>query len=188
MSEEEEKEPAFGKGDRVAIVDGPKDVGVRGQVFWVGENKFGPGMRFGIRGDDGATYWANEGEVGPEEGAPPPPKPMEPGPALERGTRVKITGGPQGAGEEGEIFWAGESKFGPGMRYGIRGEGEETWWVDGGHVEALEEPPAKDAGPSSDGAGAAPADAPPMPDPDEFQDFAEEAPPDDAPFPDDVPF
>lgn len=185
----------FDKGDRAAVVSGPKNVGVRGQVFWVGQNKFGPGLRYGLRGDDGETYWVDEANIGPEEGAPPPPEPppADEGPVLQKGTRVRITGGRQGVGCEGEIFWAGESKFGPGMRYGIRGDDEETYWADGRHVEALEEASEQAQGQAPDGppakAGGAPPPEAPLPDPDEFADFADEAPPDDAPFPpDDIPF
>jgi hypothetical protein len=186
MSEENEGAARFEKGDRAAVVSGPKDVGVRGQVFWVGENKFGPGLRYGLRGDDGETYWVDEANIGPEEGAPPAPEPppADEGPVLSKGTRVEITGGRQGKGETGEIFWAGESKFGPGMRYGIRGEGDASWWVDGKFVKALEEQPA-----DAPAASAPPPEDAPLPDPDEFADFADEAPPDDAPFPpDDIPF
>lgn len=200
MNEVNERGARFAKGDRAAVVSGARDVGVRGQVFWVGENKFGPGLRYGLRGDDGETYWVDEANIGPEETAPPAPEQPagSQSPVLSKGTRVEIVGGRQGKGEVGEIFWAGDSKFGPGMRYGIR-VGEQTYWVDGRHVKALEEEPAQrvveagDRGARSEGAAsreAPPEDAAPLPDPDEFADFADEGPPeDDAPFPpDDVPF
>ena len=90
--------PAFDKGDRAAIVNG-KGAGTRGEVFWVGENKYGPGMRFGLRGDDGETYWIDETNIGSEDAAPPAPEipKREAGPALSKGDTVRITAG-QGAG------------------------------------------------------------------------------------------
>jgi len=130
----------FDKGDRAAIIGGKNPLGTRGEVFWVGENKYGAGMRYGLKADDGRTYWLNDEEIGSEEGAPPPPppKPASDKPELEKGTRVKIVGN-KDAGVEGEIFWTGQSRYGPGMRYGIK-SGEETYWADEDNVEVLEAP------------------------------------------------
>lgn len=132
----------FDKGDRAAIVAGPKGVGVRGAVFWVGENKYGPGMRFGLRGDDGETYWVDESQIGSEDGAPPAP--ARPAAAkssitFNKGDSVKIIGGPNAVGSVGQVFWTGDSKYGNGMRYGVR-VGEDTVWVDGHQVEAASAP------------------------------------------------
>jgi hypothetical protein len=187
----DDTKPTFDKGDRAAIVNGPKDLGVRGSVFWVGENKYGPGMRFGLRGDDGATYWVDESQIGREEDAPPAPEKPAPtqksapaGPTFDRGDSVKITG------------WAGASKYGEGMRYGVR-VGEETYWADGHQVEAA----AGGAAPDPGGASAdRDGDAPPA---GMFDDIPAEAQPpegelppeafdgDDMPaeaFEDDIPF
>ncbi len=128
--------PLFGKGDRAAIVAGRAGVGVRGSVFWVGENKYGPGMRYGLRSDDGETFWVDETQIGREEDAPPPP-PRAPRDdsaiALEKGARVEITGGPS-VGVRGEVFWTGASRYGNGMRYGVRSEDGESHWVDSHQV------------------------------------------------------
>lgn len=181
MSDEAEGKPQFAKGDRAAVVSGTKDLGVRGEVFWIGENKYGPGMRYGLRGDDGETYWVDEANIGAEDGAPPAPEPppADEGPPIAKGARVEITGGKQGVGVQGEVFWAGESRYGPGMRYGIRAADDETYWVDGRFVQEIE------AAPEASGGGAPPVDDAPLPDPDEFADFAE---PMDEPPPDDIPF
>lgn len=56
------------KGQRVTIAAG-KDTGTEGVVFWSGKSKFGPGLRYGIRGDDGETYWASGEQVEPSEGS-----------------------------------------------------------------------------------------------------------------------
>ena len=152
MSEEanEEEKPAFEKGDRAAIVKGRKNVGVRGQVFWIGDNKYGDGKRYGLRGDDGETYWVDGTNIGPEEGAPPAPDAPPPKETFAKGSRVSITKGPS-AGVEGEVFWVGESKYGVGMRYGIKDGSGETHWADSNQVDLLA-PPSPDA-PRSGGGG-----------------------------------
>jgi hypothetical protein len=150
--------PQFDKGDRAAIVGGRNPLGTRGEVFWVGENKFGSGMRYGLKGDDGVTYWLDSEEIGSEEGAPPAPPPPD-RPPLDKGTRVKIVG-TKDAGIEAEIFWTGASKYGPGMRYGVK-NGEETYWVDEANVEVIDAPagnaPAGNAPSGNSPAGRAPA-------------------------------
>ncbi|MCA9620115.1 MAG: hypothetical protein KC731_13910, partial [Myxococcales bacterium] len=129
---------AYDKGDRAAIVAGRKGLGVRGQIFWIGENKYGSGMRYGLRGDDGQTYWVDEASLGPEAGAPPPPEAPVAKPALDKGTVVRLVG-TKDAGKIGSIFWVGESKYGVGMRYGVRVDGEEdAYWVDEANVEVVE--------------------------------------------------
>ncbi len=193
------------KGARVAIVAGRKGAGVRGEIFWIGENKYGPGMRYGVRGDDAETYWVDEASLGPESAAPAPP-PRQAKPPLAKGARVEIVKG-RDKGKLGEVFWVGESKFGVGMRYGVRGDDEETYWVDEQLVEPSDAPPPEGQraegqgsgdqapprrGGSSSGRDAAPIDDAPFPDDAAFgDDAAADADPfdDDIPFPgDDVPF
>jgi hypothetical protein len=55
--------------------------GGEGVIFWVGENKFGPGLRLGVTGDDEEKHWLDaagvqlvqEAAEGPAEGAAQPP-------------------------------------------------------------------------------------------------------------------
>lgn len=124
--------PKFDKGDRAVIRSG-KDAGTAGTIFWSGENKYGPGYRYGMRTDDGATLWVDEGQLGGGDAAPPPPAPSST--TFDKGDRVKITKGPS-SGTEGEIFWVGDSKFGPGKRYGLKDDDGESHWADGHQVEA----------------------------------------------------
>lgn len=143
------------KGTRVKIVRGRQGKGVSGSIFWIGENKYGDGKRFGVRGDDGQTYWVTEEDVDAEDAAPPPPPPT--GPAPEKGDRVRWTQG--GASGLGEIFWVGKSKHGPGMRYGVKCDDEETRWLDQRFVEPTDESaPAPSPGPAG---GGRPQSAPP---------------------------
>ena len=83
-----------------------------------------------------------------------------------------------------QIFSMGESRFGAGMRYGVKTQNEDTFWADEAQVEVISAPEKKAAAPV-DPSGPPPADAP-MPEADDFADFADEA---DA-FPDDgdIPF
>lgn len=53
---------------------------------------------------------------------------------FDKGDRVKIVSGLEGVGVVGEIFWWGDSKFGDGMRAGVSGPGETTYWVDEEHL------------------------------------------------------
>jgi hypothetical protein len=137
----------FAKGDRVGIVGGRQGKGMRGEVFWIGESRYGKGARYGIRGDDGETYWIDEQQVGAETDVPAPELP-EPGEPLAKGTRVQITRG-EAAGTLGEIFWVGESKYGRGPRYGVRDDEGETHWVDGPGCEPSDAPaPARASAPA----------------------------------------
>lgn len=143
--EEKKPEPKFNKGDRVAITGGKKGVGVRGEVFWIGENKWGPGLRYGVKGNDGETYWLDDAKLGDEKDAPPPPEGAEPPAPMEelaKGTRVRIRGG-AARGQLGSIFWVGENKYGPGKRYGVKGDDDDTYWLDQTQVEESDEPAAK---------------------------------------------
>jgi hypothetical protein len=133
-----ENKPRFEKGARAAVLSGKAPIGTRGEIFWTGPNRYGPGFRYGLKSADGATYWVDEADLGPEEGAPPEPPPRErTGPVLEKGDRVRIVRGKDGVGQEGEVFWTGESRFGAGMRYGVKNEAGDTFWVDEEVVEAL---------------------------------------------------
>lgn len=164
----------FEKGARVAIVAGKQGNGMRGEVFWIGESRYGKGARYGVRGDDGETYWIDEDKLGPEDAVPPPALPEVA--ALEKGSRVQIVRGDH-AGQVGEIFWIGESRYGKGPRYGVRGEDGESYWVDGPGVEALEAPAGEPAAEPAHRAAPVDDDAP-MPDAPMSVD-------DDAPMPDD---
>lgn len=185
MSEEEQAK--LEKGARVAIVSGRRGVGMRGEIFWIGENKYGPGVRYGVRGDDAETYWVDEADLGPEAAVPEPPPPEEK-PVLDKGQRVVITKG-RSKGVEGEVFWVGESKFGPGMRYGVKGDDDETHWADEQQLEPTDSPPPSPAEGASEPSrsGPPPLDDAPMPDPDQAPMPDPDAAPAD-PFDDDVPF
>ena len=150
MSEEQnESGPKYDKGTSMAIARGKANVGVRGTIFWSGANKYGSGFRYGLKDDSGATYWVDEADLGSPEDAPPAPPsaPQAKPPAgangggpkapLEKGARVEITGGREGVGAEGEVFWTGDSKFGEGMRYGVKSDEGTTYWVDGAFVNEL---------------------------------------------------
>jgi hypothetical protein len=168
----------YEKGTRVAIVAGKQGKGMRGEVFWIGDSRYGKGSRYGVRGDDGETYWIDEDKLGPEDAVPPPTLPEASAAPLEKGTRVTIVRGDH-AGHVGEIFWVGESRYGKGPRYGVRGDDGETYWVDGPGVEALDEPP-------KDASAAKAAKSPPKREPKTKNDAA--AFQDDAPLPDDGDF
>ncbi len=125
--------PRIDKGDRVRVTKGPAE-GVTGTVFWKGENKYGPGDRFGIRGDDGQTHWIDGASVAPTDAAVPA------GPELSRGDRVAF----QHEGEErfGTVFWTGQSRHGPGQRLGVNPDGAEgrddAVWIDSLAVRLLD--------------------------------------------------
>ncbi|MCZ7687048.1 MAG: hypothetical protein M5U28_53210 [Sandaracinaceae bacterium] len=128
----------FDKGHRVGIVSGRSGKGMRGEVFWIGESRYGKGARYGVRGDDGETYWVDEQHLGAETDVPEP-EAHEPARAPPRqGARVRITRG-EGAGHTGEVFWIGDRKFGRGTRYGVRADdGGESFWVDDVGCEPIE--------------------------------------------------
>jgi len=167
MSEEPNKsEPRFDKGERAAIVKGRKGVGVRGEVFWVGPNKYGEGMRFGLKGDDGLTYWVDEADIGTEAEAPPAPPPPPAGPILEKGDRAEIVSG-KDAGKQGEVFWVGQSRYSTDMRYGMKDDDGETYWVDQPIVRKVGGSTENPDPPRSDGPPNEASETPPPPDPDE---------------------
>ncbi len=132
----EENEVA--KGDSVKIIGGKQGVGEVGEVFWLGENKYGPGIRAGVKTADGQTYWVDTNELGSTDAVVSETEieAAKENSKFGKGDSVKITGG-DGSGSEGTIFWWGESKFGPGMRAGVEAEDGEKYWVDAEHLEAL---------------------------------------------------
>jgi len=162
---EEKSQPKFDKGDRAAIVKGRQGVGVRGEVFWIGPNKYGPGMRFGLKGDDGRTYWVDEQEIGSEADAPPAPPLPPPGPVLDKGDRAEIVSG-KDSGKQGEVFWTGQSRYGNQMRYGIKDDDGETYWVDQPLIKKIGSPEAGGP-PRNDGPMGGLSEEPPPADPDE---------------------
>lgn len=104
------------KGDRVFVRQlGKPDV--RGKITWVGPNRYGPGMRYGIRDDGGAMHWADETSVEREA--------TEPGPGeIQKGSRVRVVGGAH-EGVIGDVFLCP-----PTGRVAIRDDDEETYWVE----------------------------------------------------------
>lgn len=175
------------KGTRVRITSG-KGRGVSGNIFWKGANKWGPGDRYGVRGDDGETYWVAESDVEPDGSkAPPPPT----GPTFDKGDRVRF----KNRGEEGTgtVFWVGKSRNGPGQRLGINDDhGEDAVWLDAHRCEPLaDEPnqapqgdaPARTAPPRGDwSGGGAPADEAPYAPNLDMNEMPEAPPIDDAQF------
>jgi len=156
------------KGERVKVVKGRKAKGVTGTIFWVGDNKYGEGKRYGLHGDDGATHWVNADSC---EAWDEPPAPVEE-PDLVRGDRVSFQR--DGEPAQGEVFWVGPSKHGPGTRVGVKLGDDETLWFDARQVDKLaDDAPPPGAGPAPaahpDGAPAPEAALPPMPD---MPDFA----------------
>lgn len=96
----------------------------RGRITWAGLSKWGDGYRYKILTDGGSTEWADEKDLTLE-----PESPGADADAIRKGTRVRVTGGAH-AGVEGDVYIAG-----PGSRFGIRDDDEETCWVDGKHLE-----------------------------------------------------
>lgn len=54
---------------------------------------------------------------------------------MDKGNRVVVVSGPH-EGNTGTIFWVGQSKRGPGERYGVKDDRGETLWLDATMVEA----------------------------------------------------
>lgn len=163
------------KGTRVKVVRGNKDVGVVGTVFWVGENRYGPGQRLGIKGDDGQTYWMNEDLV--EETTEGPPEPE--GPVPQKGDRVQWRQGDLSG--YGRVFWTGKSRSGPFQRFGVEDDDGETRWFDQPFLKVVDAEegvstgpvePAPPAGPGWEDVPEAAAD-----DPGEWQAAAPVGPP-----------
>lgn len=140
------------KGDRVKIISG-QGRGQLGTIFWVGENRYGSGKRFGVEGDDGRTWWINDTDTEPLAGGEDPGPPEAP--TFEKGDRVGWS--VRGVEGTGRVFWIGDSRRG-GQRLGINDDnGEEAVWLDARQVHALEDqaaPTAAAPAPSWDDNGA----------------------------------
>ena len=128
------------KGTRVKIIRGNGKDQV-GTVFWTGKDRYNDGLRLGIRGDDGETYWASQRdcEVSEEE--------LPVGETFDKGDRVRFRN--RGVEGYGTVFWTGQSRNGPGQRLGIRDDADpdEAVWLDARFAERLEEgegPPPPD--------------------------------------------
>lgn len=132
--------PKIDKGARVRVTEGPKE-GVTGTVFWKGPNKYGPGERFGVRGDDGQTHWIDGATLALTDAEVPT------GHTFDRGDRVAFK---DGDGERfGTVFWTGKSRHGPGQRLGVNPDGAEgrddAVWIDALAARPLD--PADDPAP-----------------------------------------
>lgn len=128
------------KGDRVKIKSG-KGLGVCGSIFWEGASRYGDGKRFGMRGDDGETYWVDQSQV--EEASGPAPV-EEAGDTFEKGARVQFKLGEREG--VGSVFWTGNSRNGPGQRLGVRDDEnpDDAVWIDARFCQAIEgEAPAR---------------------------------------------
>ena len=139
------------KGTRVEVIAGFKGKGAVGNVFWYGPDKFSEGsFRIGIKTDEGQTFWISTDDVRevdagftsdstPTQTSKPEPEkrlqqstPQEAN-SFSRGMRVRWVQG------EGTIFWAGASKYGDGVRLGIKDDNEVTHWLDGAEVSLIVE-------------------------------------------------
>lgn len=86
----------FEKGMRVRVVDGENE-GVEGDLFWIGQSKYGPEMRAGVTSDeDESQVWVMAGEMRAinedgEELDPQPRLPMTGTPAKDEYTIRAIT-------------------------------------------------------------------------------------------------
>lgn len=126
------------KGTRVKIIDG-NGKGTTGTVFWTGPDRYNPqGLRLGISGDDGETYWASKDDVDVSDSQAPA------APTFDKGDRVRFRN--RGQEGTGTVFWIGESRSGPGQRLGIRDDADpdEAVWLDARFAKPL--PPDEDPG------------------------------------------
>ena len=123
------------KGQRVRITGGRQGKDQTGTIFWKGPNKYGSGDRYGVRADDGETYWVSGDNVEATDAAAPP---IDAGPTFAKGDRVAY----KVRGEEGigSVFWIGESRSGPGQRLGVRPDGsDDAVWLDSRQARAATE-------------------------------------------------
>lgn len=163
------------KGERVEIVGGRDGVGQIGAIFWKGPNKFGPGDRYGVRADDGATYWVVEAEI--QRSGAPVAAPPDTGETYAKGDRVSVT--QRGVESEGSVFWLGDSKAG-GQRLGIKPDsGEEAIWIDARFVRRLGEGSVAPARPKAPRANKDAGDAEPYTPPLSMEDLPPAPPIDD---------
>ncbi len=136
----------FGRGVEAKIVSGKEGVGVVGEIFWWGDSKYGEGMRAGIKGPGDKTYWVDEADLGwPDDDIPDAIlEAAKAQPDMGKGDRVRVLNGKE-TGSEGVIFWWGESKWGDGMRAGLKTDDDETIWADAGDLEVVDAPDAPEA-------------------------------------------
>jgi hypothetical protein len=152
------------RGARARVVGGKTAKGVTGTIFWIGDNKFGEGKRYGLKGDDGQTYWVPSEHVEADDKPAPAVVPAmsasPPGPALVRGDRVAWRA-PDGDERWGEVFWVGASKRGDGaVRVGVKDPGGETLWFDASQLRVVDGAPPPSP---RKVAAVAPADVPASP-------------------------
>jgi hypothetical protein len=126
------------KGTRIKIISG-EGMDQTGTVFWTGKDRYRDGLRLGVRGDDGETYWISQADVEETDAVVPV------GETFDKGDRVRFRN--SGAEGFGTVFWIGQSRDGPGQRLGIRDDSnpEDAIWLDARFAEALAEgegPPA----------------------------------------------
>lgn len=113
----------FQKGDRVFVRQlGKPDV--IGKITWIGPNRYGPGMRFGVKDDEGGMHWVDEDNVErePSTAAPAPGE-------IQKGSRVRIVTGAD-EGVVGDVFLCP-----PSGRVAVRDDDEETYWVERERLE-----------------------------------------------------
>lgn len=126
------------KGTRVQIVGGRKGLNETGEIFWKGPNKYGPGERYGVRGDNGETYWVLEDDI--ETSTTAPPVFDDDGRTWSKGDRVRLVADPDVVGA---VFWTGDSRAG-GQRLGLKREDDgETVWIDARFVEDAGDAPVR---------------------------------------------
>ena len=118
------------KGSRIEITGGDNGVGTCGEVFWIGASRYSDGERYGVRGDDGDTYWVDDSEV---QATNKPPPVEAAGPTFRKGDRVFFNNG--GRRGTGTVFWIGQSRTGPGQRLGVRDDNpddpdNDAVWID----------------------------------------------------------
>lgn len=136
------------KGDRVVVVRGRKAQGEEGTIFWFGPDKYGDGMRAGVKIDNGETHFlkseylkviGQEEQDAEEERAPVERLDEEGAVQLKKGQRVRWQDGGQSG--EGDLFWVGENKFGPGLRVGLTDEDKQKHWLNDDQVQVIDPDP-----------------------------------------------
>jgi hypothetical protein len=144
MGQELQEIQEMKRGDRVLVVRGRKAQGEEGTIFWYGPDKYGDGMRAGIKTDAGETHFLKaeylklieqaEQDAG-EERSPSGESAVE----LRKGMRVRWQDGGQSG--EGELFWVGENKYGPGLRVGITDDDKQKHWLNENQVQVIDPDP-----------------------------------------------
>jgi hypothetical protein len=99
---------------------------VRGKITWAGPSKWGDGYRYKILSDDGTSHWADDKDLTPEAA-----QPGGDAGGIREGVSVRVTGGAH-AGVVGDVYIVSHAD-----RFGVRDDNEETYWVDGKHLERV---------------------------------------------------